>query len=130
VTRDEPALTSLNERLRDDYVADCQRGVTRWNEIIRRHGIDVQLTLPHRAFRRAIGNFADMKVAPDGRVVGEAEWDAKQRDWLPTDEDRAYIGSLMDAVIEPGKFAGWIAPPARGINGRPLDFEYVRSAAL
>ena len=25
-TREEPALVSLNERLRDDYVADCQRG--------------------------------------------------------------------------------------------------------
>jgi benzoyl-CoA 2,3-epoxidase subunit B len=29
-------------------------------------------------------------------------------------------------VIEPGQFAGWIAPPPRGINGQPLDFQYVR----
>src|SRR5216683_2626582 len=40
ITRDLPALTALNERLRDDYVADCERGVTRWNEIIKSHGID------------------------------------------------------------------------------------------
>jgi hypothetical protein len=25
----------------------------------------------------------------------------------------------MVPVIEPGKFANWIAPPARGINGQP-----------
>ena len=29
-------------------------------------------------------------------------------------------------VVEPGKFANWIAPPAMGINRQPVDFEYVR----
>jgi benzoyl-CoA 2,3-dioxygenase component B len=32
----------------------------------------------------------------------------------------------MGRVVEPGKFANWIAPPARGINGLPIEFEYVR----
>src|SRR3972149_5553281 len=48
VTREEPALPTLNERLRDDYIADCARGVARWNEIMKRHGIGSELTLPHR----------------------------------------------------------------------------------
>ena len=126
IMRDEPALPALNERLRDDYVTDCQRGVVRWNQIIKRAGIDFELKLPHRGFHRAIGNFGEVKVSPDGRVVSEAEWDAKHRDWLPSDEDRAYVGSLMKPVTERGKFANWIAPPARGINNQPVDFEYVR----
>ena len=46
--------------------------------------------------------------------------------WLPTPEDRAYVHSLMHAVTEPGKMAGWIAPPARGIDGKPVDYEYVK----
>jgi len=129
VERDEPALTSLNERLRDDYIADCQRGVNRWNEIIRRHGIEFELRLPHRAFHRAIGNFGDIKVAPDGRVISQAEWDARHSEWLPTEADRTYIASLMTPVTEPGKFANWIAPPARGINGQPVDFVYVRGVS-
>ena len=33
--------------------------------------------------------------------------------------------SLMKQVVEPGKFASWIAPPVRGINHQALDFEYV-----
>ena len=33
----------------------------------------------------------------------------------------------MVPVVERGRFASWIAPPARGINGHPIDFEYVRS---
>src|SRR5687767_7290686 len=66
--REQPALVSLNERLRDDYVADCARGVARWNQVIARAGFDVELTLPHRAFHRAIGGFGDVRVSPDGRV--------------------------------------------------------------
>ena len=126
VAREEPALVSLNERLRDDYIADCQRGVDRWNRIIRDHGIDFTLVLPHRGFHRAIGIFSEARVSPDGRVLSEAEWDAGKRDWLPTAEDDAYIESLMTPVTEPGKFASWIAPPPRGINGQPIDFEYVK----
>jgi benzoyl-CoA 2,3-dioxygenase component B len=121
------ALTALNERLRDDYVADCARGVMRWNQIIKRHGIDFELKLPHRAFHRQIGQFAELKVSPEGKIVSQAEWDARHHDWLPTEEDRLYVISLMKPVTEIGKFANWIAPPARGINNQPVDFEYVRA---
>ena len=126
VERDEAALVALNERLRDDYIVDCARGVARWNEIIKRSGIDVELRLPHRAFHRAIGAFAEARVAPDGRVVGDAEWQARKADWLPTADDAAFVASLMQPVTERGKFASWIAPPSRGINGQAIDFEYVR----
>jgi len=34
----------------------------------------------------------------------------------------------MQPVTEIARFASWIAPPARGVNGRPVDFEYVRLA--
>jgi benzoyl-CoA 2,3-dioxygenase component B len=32
----------------------------------------------------------------------------------------------MQPCHEPGKYAGWIAPPRMGINKQPLDFEYVK----
>ncbi|MFN4277407.1 MAG: benzoyl-CoA 2,3-epoxidase subunit BoxB [Ferrovibrio sp.] len=125
--KEEAALTALNERLRDDYVADCARGVMRWNQIIKRHGIDFELKLPHRAFHRQIGQFSELRVDPDGRIISQAEWDARHHEWLPTDADRTYVISLMTPVTEPGKFANWVAPPARGINNQPVDFEYVRA---
>jgi benzoyl-CoA 2,3-epoxidase subunit B len=127
VVSDRPALVSLNERLRDDYVADCARGVARWNQVIQRAGIPFELRLPHRGFHRAIGAFGDVRVSPDGRVVTEAEWDAHRAAWLPTEADEAFLQSLMHPVVERGKFASWIAPPPRGINGQPVDFEYVRA---
>jgi len=121
------ALLAVNERLRDDYVADCQIGIDRWNKVMKRYKIDFQFKLPHRAFHRAIGFFSDIKVSPDGRVITEAEWTRNVNDWLPSEDDRAFVKSLMTrAVIEPGKFANWVAPPGRGIDGKPLDFEYVR----
>jgi benzoyl-CoA 2,3-dioxygenase component B len=126
VVREQPALVSLNERLRDDYVADCARGVARWNQVLQRAGIPFELRLPHRGFHRAIGGFADVRISPEGRVLGQAEWDARKSEWLPTEADEAFLASLMRPVLERGKFAGWIAPPARGINGQPVDFEYVR----
>ena len=127
VRKTVPALSALNERLRNDYVEDCARGLLRWNRVIEQAGIDFELKLPHRAFNRRIGAFAELHVSPDGKVMSEAEWKANEHKWLPTAEDRAYVTSLMGpAVIEPGKFANWIAPPQRGINNQPADFEYVR----
>jgi benzoyl-CoA 2,3-dioxygenase component B len=84
------------------------------------------LQVPHKAFHRNIGSLSGAKVSPDGRVVSDAEWNAKVNEWLPTAEDRAFVASLMGRVVEPGKFANWIAPPAIGINRQPVDFEYVR----
>ncbi len=125
--KEESALTALNERLRDDYVADCARGVMRWNQTIKRAGIDFELKLPHRAFHRQIGQFSELRVDPQGHIISQAEWDARHHKWLPTEEDRLYVISLMHAVTEIGKYANWIAPPARGINNMPVDFEYVRA---
>ena len=126
VEKEVPMLNALNEVLRDDYITDSKGGVDRWNRIIEKAGIDYRLTVPHKAFHRNIGTLAGVKVSPDGRVVSDAEWNAKVNEWLPSEQDRAYVGSLMGRVVEPGKFANWIAPPVMGINRQPVDFEYVR----
>ena len=127
VNRDAPALSALNERLRDDYIAEVQAGVDRWNRHIARAGLPFSLKLPHKAFHRAIGNFAGHYVSPSGDVMSKEGWQARRNRWLPTEKDYAFVQSLMAGrVVEPGKFANWIAPPRTGINARPLDFEYVR----
>src|SRR5262249_47643922 len=122
----EPALTALNESLRDAYIADCARALLRWNKTIADSGIDFRLTLPHRGFRRAIGEFNGVFVTPAGLPVSEAEWHAREAEWLPTRAEREFVGSLMTPVVDPGKFASWIAPPPRGINHLPIELDYVR----
>ena len=123
---DISALTAINERLRDDYRDDCQRGVDRWNKTLTGAGIDFTLTLPHQAFHRNIGTFADINVDLEGNIISPEEWDVNVGNWLPNDEDRAFVESLMVPVTEPGKLAGWIAAPARGIQGKDPDFEYIK----
>ena len=126
VTGEAPALNALNERLRDEYIRDSVAGIGRWNKIVQKHGVDFQLTVPHKAFHRQIGPLAQVKISPQGTVVSVAQWEANVREWLPTVEDRAFVQSLMGRVAEPGKFANWIAAPAVGVNKQPANFEYVR----
>jgi len=126
VEREVPMLNALNEVLRDDYIKDSIAGVNRWNRVIEKAGIPFRLQVPHKAFNRQIGTLAGLRVSPEGKVVSEAEWNAHRNEWLPSAEDRAFVASLMGRVVEPGKFAGWIAPPVMGINRQPIDFEYVR----
>ncbi len=121
-----PMLNALNEVLRDDYIKDSVAGVERWNRVIEKAGIPFKLSTPHKAFNRNIGALRGANVTPDGRVVTAAEWHAKHDSWMPSTEDRAFVAGLMGRVVEPGKFANWIAPPALGINRNPVDFEYVR----
>jgi benzoyl-CoA 2,3-dioxygenase component B len=116
-------------RLRDDYTADCQRGLDRWNKIIERAGIGFKLALPNVAFNRRIGEFKDIAATPEGEIIDEPAWTGKKDKWLPSAEDGEFIASLMKPVIEPGKLAGWIAPPRIGIDNKPGDFEYVKIAA-
>ena len=128
VNEDAPALAALNMRLRDDYLKDCALGVGRWNKAIEAMGVNYRLKLPHQAFHRQIGEFSSIHADPDGNPMSDADWEQKKGNYLPSDTDRVYIESLMQPVIEPGKFANWIAPPKVGIDNKPGDFEYVKLA--
>ena len=71
---DIPALNALNERLRDDFVADVEAGIGRINRIIRSLGVDFELELPHVAFNRRVGAFAELDVTPQGAVIDAGAW--------------------------------------------------------
>ncbi len=122
-----PMRNAMNEVLRDAYVADCQRGVDKWNRAIAARGVRFELKLPSRRFHRHIGLCAGSSVDTGGDLVGAALWEARRFDWLPSDADKAFVASLMsEAVVDPKQMAHWIGAPKQGIKGRPLDFEYVR----
>jgi benzoyl-CoA 2,3-dioxygenase component B len=123
-TREAPALSALNETLREDYIADCQKGVDRWNRTLAE--VDLGLVLPHIGFNRAVGEFAAHRVSPGGHLLTNDEWSARTAAWLPTDADRAYVESLMAGAHQPGQMAGWVSAPSTGIHQKPLDYEYVR----
>ena len=121
-----PALSALNMRLRDDYVADAAAGVSRWNRVFTQSGIDFRITLPHVAFNRRVGEFAAVHADTEGQLLSEPDWAQAKETMLPAAGDNAFIASLMRPVTERGAFASWIAPPRHGIDNRPGDFEYVK----
>ena len=124
----EPALKALNSRLCDDYIKDCQGGINRWNKIIAKTGVGFEIKLPHKAFARQVGVFVDAHVSPEGEILTEQEWDERESEWLATAEDGEFIHSLMQPALGTGEYAGWIAPPRVGIDGKPGDYEYVQLA--
>jgi benzoyl-CoA 2,3-dioxygenase component B len=126
LTREVPMLNALNEVLRDNFIKDSEGGVSRWNKVIEKSGLPFRLILPHKAFNRAIGTLAGVRITPEGQPVSQDEWQARRDSWLPNASDRGFVTSLMGRVVEPGKYANWIGPPLSGINKQPLDIEYVR----
>jgi benzoyl-CoA 2,3-epoxidase subunit B len=122
--REATELSALNETLREDYIVDCQKGVDRWNRALAEVGMSLEL--PHVGFNRSVGTFKGRNVTPDGRLVDPVTWQSNGQSWLPTVEDRAYVEGLMVGVQEPGKMAGWLAPPQVGIHAKPVDYDYVK----
>ena len=128
VEENVPLRNAMNEVLRDEYVKDCQRAVDRWNKTLAKNGVQgLSLALPHRRFHRGVGPHSTAKFDPQGRMMSEAEFEAHKDEWLINEADRKYVKSVMNGVFERGKMASFIAPPAKGINGMPVDFEYVRA---
>jgi benzoyl-CoA 2,3-dioxygenase component B len=121
-----PMLNALNEVMRESYLKDCDIGVKRWNRMIERAGHAFRITLPSSRFRRSIGPWAGVPTDPQGNPIARETYERMLPEWIPSAADKAFVHSLMQRVVEPGKMAGWIAPPDRGINNLPVEYEYVR----
>lgn len=119
-----PLRRAMNLVLRDSYIADCERALERWNKTLAT--VSASLSLPSQRFNRQMGLFAGHAYSPTGEAMTKEAFAAQRDSVLPSAADYAYVQSLMQPVYERGKMASWIAPPARGINSQPQDYEYVR----
>ena len=113
VVEDAPALRALNSRLLDDFIVDCQGGIDRWNKSVEKAGIDFKFIQPHKGFNRRIGEFGGKRISPTGEVLTEDEWSAKSGDWLPNDDDMAFIRVADEAVPRAGQIRELDRPAAR-----------------
>src|SRR5918911_1649518 len=91
VKEEVPALSALNMRLRDDYIADASSAIERWwNRIIARAGFEYRIKLPHVAFNRRIGEFSAIHADPGGNLLSEEEWARHRDSFLPTTDDNLF----------------------------------------
>ena len=114
-------------RLRDDYIADCQRGVERWNKVIAKTGVATSSSCRMSASIARSASSKDVKARRRARSSMTPRGASAASGSVADDDD--FIASLMQPVTTPGEFAGWIAPPRIGIDNKPGDFEYVKIAA-
>ena len=121
-----PMRRAMNAVLLDSYHEECARIVERWNSGLEEAGLSERLSAPSLRFNRRVGLYAGQPYDPAGEPVAEADWRAKAGQWLPSTEDREYVRQCMLPVLEPGKVANWIAPHAKGVGGKPTDFQYVQ----
>jgi benzoyl-CoA 2,3-dioxygenase component B len=120
--------SAMNEVLRDAYRHDCEKAMEKWNKELKGNNIDFTFTLPHKRFNRLVGEYSQGRFDPSGKPLSEEEWQQKSPTWLPTPAERSFVKSLMRPVTSPGQIASWLAPPQKGINGLPVDYEYVKAS--
>jgi len=126
VTEKVPLRNAMNELLRDNYASDCEFVAQRWNRVLEKANRPERLRLPSRRFRRAVGIYADGSYDVDGNPINAETFEAHRKEWLPSPEDLAYVRGLMHPVLEVGKIASYISPPAKGIDDHPFAWEYVK----
>ena len=124
-------LNALNEVLRDDFIKDA---VARHRALEQDHREDRRRrSASRRRTRRSTARSARSParaVDPDGRRRRRGRMDAHgERSGCRRAADRAFVASLMGRVVEPGKFANWIAPPAAR-HQQPADRLRVRALRL
>ncbi len=126
VAKELPTRKVINEASRSVYLNEISIVVHRWNRMLGKMGIDFRFHVPDKRFNRRIGVYKDFHFTPTGAAVDAAAFRQGLAEWLPSQAEKDHVMCLMQPVYEPGKIAGWIAPPARGIDGKPVAYEYVR----
>jgi len=122
-----PMKDALNGVMRQAYLHEVTMLMSRWNKMLARAGIEFELRLPSQRFNRRFGVYANRRFSPQGEPVDESVFEIRRGEWLPTEADRVHLLAVQQPVRERGMLAGWLAPPARGINTMPaLDFDYIR----
>ena len=121
-----PLRRAMNALLLDAYWAECAQRVEKWNEILKKYEQSERIKLPSLKFNRHQGVYGGLHFDPDGKYLGEHPPSTEENPHLPSEKDRQYVKECMVKVTDIGKFANWIAPPPRGINSKPIDFEYVK----
>lgn len=103
------AQRATNAIMRRQYVAEVQRIVDRWNDVMRRAHVDFALRLPHERFGREFGPCKGMAFDIDGELfAGTAGSRGQAR--FPTADEVARVQGLMHRELDDGRVAAWIAP--------------------
>ena len=105
----------MNEITRQAYVDDCNIGIKRWNRLIKKYGYEEYSLLYLLQNSEAIGVCkSNLSINPKGEFLNQDIYNRKLASWLPSENDKKFINSLMIQELDPGKTASWITKPEEG----------------
>lgn len=125
--KEVPLRNAMNELLSDDYIRDCQRALDKWNRRLADFGSETRPRCPAAGSIASRGSTATSRSTPRASSSRRRKFEKNRESWLLSPSDNAYLQQIMVPVREPGAFAQWIRPPAKGLGGKGIDFEYVRA---
>jgi benzoyl-CoA 2,3-dioxygenase component B len=102
--------SATNAIMRRQFIAEVQRIVERWNDILARYGLETRLSLPHERFARNFGPCRGLAIDVDGTAI-EDGGESRIAGRLPSAAEITQVCGLMQQQIAPGQCAPWIAPP-------------------
>ena len=78
-----PVRRAMNAVLRDAYIEDCERAVTRWNKILEQEDSKHRIKLPSMRFHRLVGTYSKGVSNPDGTMISKDEFESRRAEFLP-----------------------------------------------
>ena len=66
-----------------------------------------------------------LQINTERYIINLDIYKRKLASWLPSENDKKFINSLMIQELDPSKTASWITKPRRGINNQEIDYSYV-----
>ena len=98
VEEEVPALRAINSRLLDDYIADCQGGVERWNKVIEKAGIAFKFAQPHKGLQPQDRRVRGQSHQPRGRGSDGGAMAGRERP-LAAQRRRHGVHRLADEAV-------------------------------
>jgi benzoyl-CoA 2,3-dioxygenase component B len=101
VEREVPLRNAMNEVLRDDYIADCERAVRKWNHMLEEMGSPFRMTLPSAASTAARACTPSTASTPRATSIDAASSPPRD-EWLLSEGGQRYLRSIMVPVPSRG----------------------------
>ncbi|WP_437677696.1 benzoyl-CoA 2,3-epoxidase subunit BoxB [Sorangium sp. So ce131] len=99
---------ATNAIMRQQFIAELQRIVVRWNVCLKNLGVDFELRLPHERFNRTYGPCTGLPFDINGVLIAD-DADAKISSYFPTPSEMSAVRSVMQRELAPDCVASWIA---------------------
>ena len=111
------SVCAINAVMRRQYISEVSKILDLWNTQLQKFNIDFQLRLPHERFNRQVGPCKGIAYDINGELIFDLNEAEILEAELPREDEFMAVKALMTRVLQPEKYASWIAPPSFRLAG-------------